>query len=140
MSCLGKKGYQKKLDWRSCAEKQRVQSHHFQARAATPNGILQTALSLGIIIEVSRPFLYGSDPVNILTMITGAIAFIANVVCLMLIAKHREGGVHMRASWIFSTNDITNLGRIISGARHVFWQPFSGFHHWRSHICCRISR
>lgn len=51
-----------------------------------------------------------------LMMSMGAIALIANVSCLMLIAKHRKGGVHMRASWIFSTNDvIANLGVIISG-------------------------
>jgi Co/Zn/Cd efflux system component len=34
----------------------------------------------------------------------------------MLIAKHRDGGVHMRASWIFSANDvIANAGVILSG-------------------------
>src|SRR5690606_40948832 len=45
------------------------------------------------------------------------LALIANVACLMLISKHRDGGVHMRASWIFSTNDvIANVGVICSGA------------------------
>jgi Co/Zn/Cd efflux system component len=49
-------------------------------------------------------------------MAVGAIALAANVSCLILIAKHREGGIHMRASWIFSTNDvIVNVGVIISG-------------------------
>ncbi len=63
-----------------------------------------------------RRFVYGSDPVSMLMMVVGAIALVANVWCLLLIAKHREGGVHMRASWIFSTNDvITNLGVILSG-------------------------
>lgn len=42
---------------------------------------------------------------------------IANVTCLVIISKHRRGEVHMRASWIFSTNDvIANLGVIIGGA------------------------
>ena len=46
----------------------------------------------------------------------GIAALVANVVCLLLIAKHREGEVHMRASWIFSKNDvIANLGIIIGG-------------------------
>ena len=36
--------------------------------------------------------------------------------CLILIAKHREAEVHMRASWIFSKNDvIANLGVILAG-------------------------
>ena len=46
----------------------------------------------------------------------GVIALIANVICLSLISKHREGEVHMRASWIFSKNDvIANVGLILSG-------------------------
>ena len=46
----------------------------------------------------------------------GLIALIANSICLMLIYKHRQGEVHMRASWIFSKNDIiANLGIIGSG-------------------------
>ena len=46
----------------------------------------------------------------------GTIALFANVTCLLLLAKHRSGGAHMRASWIFSTNDvIANAGVIVSG-------------------------
>ena len=91
-------------------------SHRLQANSATASGALQIALGLGVLVEVVRRFLYGSDPVSMLMMAVGAIALVANVSCLILIAKHREGGVHMRASWIFSTNDvIANLGVIISG-------------------------
>lgn len=92
------------------------QSRRLQANAATASGVLQITLGLGVLLEVVRRFLYGSDPVSTLMMAVGALALVANVSCLMLIAKHREGGVHMRASWIFSTNDvIANLGIIISG-------------------------
>jgi cation diffusion facilitator family transporter len=91
-------------------------SGRFQATAATTSGVLQIALGLGVLFEVVRRFLYGSDPVSTLMIVVGALALVANVSCLMLIAKHREGGIHMRASWIFSTNDvIANLGVIISG-------------------------
>ena len=46
----------------------------------------------------------------------GLVALIANVACLVILAKHRDGGAHMRASWIFSTNDvIANTGVILSG-------------------------
>jgi len=38
------------------------------------------------------------------------------VTCLMLIFKSRDGGAHMKASWIFSANDvIANLGVILAG-------------------------
>jgi len=93
-----------------------ARSHRIQANAATLSGILQIALGIGVLIEVVHRFFYGSAPVSVLMMVVGAVALIANVSCLMLIAKHRKGGIHMRASWIFSTNDvIANIGVIISG-------------------------
>ncbi|HEX9640175.1 MAG TPA: cation transporter, partial [Candidatus Krumholzibacteria bacterium] len=71
---------------------------------------------LGVLVEVVRRFLGASDPVSTLMMSVGLVALIANVSCLVLIARHRKAGVHMRASWIFSTNDvIANLGVIVSG-------------------------
>lgn len=46
----------------------------------------------------------------------GVLALGANVACLWLLAREREGGVHMKASWIFSVNDVlANLGVIIAG-------------------------
>ena len=44
------------------------------------------------------------------------LALFANVICLRLIAAHRDGGVHMRASFIFSQNDvIANVAVVLSG-------------------------
>lgn len=92
-------------------------SPRLQAGAASASGVLQIALGLGVLVEVLRRFFFGSEPVSILMMSVGAVALAANVSCLLLLAKHRDGGVHMRASWIFSTNDvIANSGVIISGA------------------------
>ena len=91
-------------------------SRRLQASAARASGVLQIALGLCALFEVIRLFLYGSEPASVLMIAVGALALIANATCLMLISKHRDGGVHMRASWIFSANDvIANLGVIISG-------------------------
>lgn len=90
--------------------------HKRQSSAATTSGILQIALGLGVLFEVARRAIYGSEPVSGLMMGMGFVALIANVACLVILAKHRDGGAHMRASWIFSTNDvIANTGVIISG-------------------------
>jgi len=91
-------------------------SIHLQAKAASVSGVLQIILGVGVFAEVLRRLVFGSEPESILMIAVGAAALIANVVCLMLISQHREAGIHMRASWIFSTNDvIANLGVIISG-------------------------
>lgn len=87
-----------------------------QAKAAQVSGYLQIILGLGVLFEVARRLLFGSEPQSILIISIGAVALAANIICLVLISKHRDGGVHMRASWIFSTNDvIANLGVIFSG-------------------------
>ena len=87
-----------------------------QAKAAQFSGVLQVILGVGVLAEVLRRLVFGSEPQSILIMSVGTLALVANIYCLILISRHREGGVHMRASWIFSTNDvIANLGVIITG-------------------------
>ncbi len=88
-----------------------------QVRAAHLAGIVQIVLALGVLVEVVRRFMYGSEPESMLMMGIGLFALVANVSCLLMIYGHREGGAHMKASWIFSANDvIANIGVIAAGA------------------------
>lgn len=84
--------------------------------AARISGIFQMILGGVVSIDVFRHLVWGSEPESYLMISVGIAALIANLVCLSLISKHREGEVHMRASWIFSKNDvIANLGIIVGG-------------------------
>ena len=88
-----------------------------QVRAAHLAGVLQLILAVGVLAEVVRRFVFGSEPESLVMMGIAFIALIANTTCLLLISKHREGGAHMKASWIFSANDVViNLGVITAGA------------------------
>lgn len=88
-----------------------------QVAAARFAGVLQLLLALGALAEVGRRFVYGSEPQSLSMMGIGLLALLANVACLWLISGHRDGGAHMRASWIFSANDVlANLGVIVAGA------------------------
>jgi len=92
-----------------------------QVRVAHIAGVVQLVLALGVLIEVGRRFVFGSEPESLVMMIIAFIALIANTGCLLLISKHREGGAHMKASWIFSANDVViNVGLIVAGAM-VAW-------------------
>ncbi len=92
------------------------QGDRHQSRAAGISGILQIALGLGVLVEVLRRFFLGSEPEGILMIGVSMVALLANTYCLLLIRRHRNAGIHMRASWIFSSNDVVaNLGVIISG-------------------------
>jgi len=92
-----------------------------KAKAALVSGYFQAVLGLLILIDIVRRVIQGSEPISELIMIMGLIALFANLICLVLIHKHKDGEVHMRASWIFSANDvIANMGVIIGGAL-VWW-------------------
>ena len=97
-------------------------SSDLQSESAKVSGWLQITLGIGVLVEVVRRFVFGSQPVSTMMMAVGATALAANVSCLLLLAKHRKGGIHMRASWIFSTNDvIANIGVIASGALVMYF-------------------
>ena len=88
-----------------------------KTHAATISGVLQIALAILVGVDVFRRYLVGSEPFGMLMMGVAVFALLANLACLALLAKHRNGEVHMRASWIFSTNDVlANLGVILAGA------------------------
>lgn len=84
--------------------------------AAMLSGYFQIVLGVGVFLDVLRRFFLGSEPEPMYMLGVGMLALIANVICLRLISRHRDGEVHMRASWIFSKNDvIANLGVILAG-------------------------
>ncbi len=84
--------------------------------AAIISGVFQIVIALGVAAEIARRLIWGNEPEPLFMMGVGVVALVANIVCLVLISKHRDGEVHMRASWIFSKNDvIANSGVILAG-------------------------
>lgn len=88
-----------------------------KVKAAHFAGWLQVLLALFALAEVIRRAVFGSEPESGLMMGVGLVALVANVACLMLISKKKDDGAHMKASYIFSANDvIANMGVIVAGA------------------------
>jgi Co/Zn/Cd efflux system component len=84
--------------------------------AASISGIFQIILALGVGAEIVRRLIWSSEPEPLFMVGISVVALFANIICLALISKHRDGEVHMRASWIFSKNDvIANSGVILAG-------------------------
>ena len=94
-----------------------------KANSAMLSGALQMLLGFGIIFEVIRRFLYGSEPISTLMIVISLFALVANIACLVLLNKHKQGEIHMRATWIFSKNDvIANLGMITAGILVAYFE------------------
>jgi Co/Zn/Cd efflux system component len=85
-------------------------------RAARVSGVLQMMLALGALAEVVRRLVAGHEPEGPFMIAVAAVALAANVACLRVLGSHRGAGAHMKASWIFTTNDvIANTGVILAG-------------------------
>ena len=101
-------------------------STSLKSNAALFSGIIQIVLGLGVIAEVVRRAFVSAEPMSEVMFIVGGIALVANSICVVLLAKHRNGEVHLRASWIFTTNDvIVNAGVMLSGV--LVWLTSSAY-------------
>lgn len=91
-------------------------SLRIKANSAMLSGCLQMTLGIGVLLDIIRRTIMGSEPDSLFMISVSLVALIANVICLVLLAKHKDGEVHMRATWIFTKNDvIANLGVITAG-------------------------
>ncbi len=87
-----------------------------KARAARLSGVLLIAMALMLLAEVLRRFVTGSEPIGWAMIATALVNSATNLLCLRLLRSHREQGVHLKASWIFTLNDmLANLGIVVSG-------------------------
>jgi cation diffusion facilitator family transporter len=86
-----------------------------KTRAAFFSGVFQILIASGIFFDIVRRTVFGSDPATLPMFAVSCVALIANVYCLSIISKHKKGEVHMRASYIFSKNDVlANSGVILA--------------------------
>lgn len=89
--------------------------------AARVSGYFQIGIAFMVFADIIRRFFLGSEPESSLMFGISCVALVANLFCLYLISKERSGEVHMRASWIFSKNDVlANLGVIIASGLIFF--------------------
>ncbi|WP_288982609.1 cation diffusion facilitator family transporter [uncultured Flavobacterium sp.] len=81
------------------------------------SGFFQLILAISGFIEVFRRFLYQSENPNFKTMIIISLfALLGNAICLYLLQKSKSNENYMKASMIFTSNDvIVNVGVIFAG-------------------------
>ncbi len=93
-----------------------------KVRVARLSGLLLIAFGLALFVEVLRRFFVGAELIGLAMIVTALANAALNVVCLKLLRSHRDRGVHLKASWIFTTNDmLANAGIVASGAAVMFF-------------------
>ena len=84
--------------------------------AAKLAGIVELILAFGALWKTGYQIYIGAQPEAGTMIWISVLALAVNVTCLFLISKRKNDGVHMKASYIFSANDVlANLGVIVAG-------------------------
>jgi cation diffusion facilitator family transporter len=93
----------------------------FKTRAATMSGGILLVLGIGVLVEVGRRFVYGSEPLSEWMIGTALLSLVVNLAVLRLLAPMKTGEVHLRATWLFTRADVVaNVGVILAGLL-VLW-------------------
>lgn len=89
--------------------------------AARVSGILLILFAAGVVFDIGRRFLTGTDPVGSTMMWMALAAAAVNLLCVWLLKRIRRPDVNIRAASTFSTNDfVANAGVLIGGGL-VLW-------------------
>ena len=81
--------------------------------AARLSGIMLLIFAAGVLIDVGRRWIVGTEPVGWTMMGLAVMAAVVNLICLLLIRRQGTDDVNMRAAETFSFNDFASNGGIL---------------------------
>jgi len=87
-----------------------------KVRAATFSGVFLMGVGIFLLVDVIRKFMEGSEPVGWAMIIVAIINTASNYWVVRLLKSEKQAGVHIKASIIFTDNDMwINLAIVVSG-------------------------
>jgi cation diffusion facilitator family transporter len=94
-----------------------MRSIRWQTGAGLAKGVFMMAFGLGVLAEAAYKALHPVMP-GVETMgIVGGMALAANLVCFLLLYRHRGDNLNMKSTWLCSRNDlIANVGVLCAAA------------------------
>jgi Co/Zn/Cd efflux system component len=101
-------------------------SERWRAGAALFKGAFILVLGLGVVVQIAMKMAYGVPPSSSLMVIFGALALVANLLCLRLLWRFRADNVNLSSTFECSRNDvIANAGVIVAaGGVALFASPW----------------
>lgn len=96
-------------------------SDRWKAGAAMLKGVVILVLGVGIAVNVVIRIQSGVPPSSTLMLVFGALALVANVVCLRLLLRFRHQDVNMASTFECSRNDVINNCGVLVAAGLVWW-------------------
>ena len=89
--------------------------------AATISGVLLLLFAIGVLADVGRRWLMGTEPIGPTMLVMALAAALVNLWCLKLLKKVESDDVNMRAAETFSFNDFVSNGGILVAGGLVLW-------------------
>jgi Co/Zn/Cd efflux system component len=97
-----------------------------RANAALFKGVSLFVMAAWVFGSTLYHFFYTNQPTAITMSVIGFLAFLANVLSVLLLMRYRNGDANVRSVWLCSRNDaIGNLIVIVAGA--AVWQTGSAW-------------
>ena len=93
----------------------------WKTRAAIVSGVMLLIFAGGILLDVGRRYIQGSEPIGPTMMAMSAIAGVVNYICLRLLQQLEQPDVNLRAATTFSFNDFVSNGGILIAGALVLW-------------------
>lgn len=98
-----------------------ARSERWKAGAALVKGVFILALGVGIVVNVIAKVQSGVPPSSTLMLAFGALALLANLVCLRLLWRFRAQDVNMASTVACSRNDVISNVGVLVAAVLVAW-------------------
>ena len=92
-------------------------SLRWRGAAAAVKGFIQIAFGVGVLSGIAYKVVHGFEPLAPAMAGVSALALVANLVCFVLLLKHRSEDINMRSVWLCSRNDVIgNIGVLAAAA------------------------
>ena len=88
----------------------------WRARSALAQGIFLAVMGFGVLAATLYRVFVAHVPQAELMGAFGIVALIVNVICAVILLKHREGDANVQAVWLFSRNDALGNAAIVVAA------------------------
>lgn len=90
-----------------------------QAGAAFLKRTMMFLFAIGVFARASYQLFSGTSPEASIMGIVGVAALVANLLCLLLLARHRKDNLNMSSVWLCSRNDIIANISVLAAAALV---------------------
>ncbi|MDZ7810218.1 MAG: cation diffusion facilitator family transporter [Arhodomonas sp.] len=94
-----------------------ARGERWKAVSAAFKGGIMAVFGVVVLAEAVGKLLWGTAPAYSIMATVGVAVLAANLVCLVLLTRHRGDDVNMRSAWVCSRNDIiANTGVLVAAA------------------------